>query len=206
MRYVCIYIFFMLSVVTGLTGVVEDPMQKCVQGYFGKHVKLLSVVAKQQPTKKTFRKIMKPLVKDLSGFCEATLLDTGFVIRHTYYRRHRLAVGYDLKNVDSLKVFYEMMQKNPMPQISGPTKAKLMTPSVIVLRYPILQDKDLIGVVSLMVSTDDFLEDVKLADCKAYRIRCSDGIEMSKGTLSEGCRKTEVALPSAEWIIEYDPQ
>lgn len=206
MRYAGIFIILMLLAMTGLAGMEEAPLQKSIQSYFETHIKLLSEAAEQRPTKKTFRKIMKPLVKDISEFREATLLNTNFVIQQTYYKRHKLAVGYDLKEVDSLRLFHEEMQKNPASQISGPTKAKLMNPSVIVLRHPILDDNKFVGVVSLMVSTDDFLEKVKLADCKAYRIRCSDGIEISKGVLSDNCRKVDIKLPSAMWTVEYDHQ
>jgi len=196
----------MFLLMESASGVVPDPMQSKIEVYFGKHVKLLADAAQQQPDKKTFRKIMKPLVKELSEFREATILSTNFVIQLTYYRRHVAAVGYDLKGMDSLKKFHEMMLESPNPQISGPTTANFMRPSLITLRYPILHDEKLVRIISLIISTDDFLEKVGLADCNAYRISCSDGIEVSNGQLSTDCQKIEVELPSAKWSVEYDSQ
>ena len=183
----------------------EPPLRQRVENYFKPGFALLEKAAKKQPDKKTFRKIMKPLVRNFDGFAEATLLDKDFIIRKTYYKRDVAAVGYDLKKTACLKNFHTEMLKHPSPQISGPTKPHLMQPSVIVLRMPVLSDKkELTWVLSLMIKTDHFLKATGLDTCKACRITCQDGCSICKGKLSKKHKQITVKLPSAEWVIEYE--
>ena len=183
---------------------VDMPLERRVEAFFQPPCKVLAEAAAKEPDKKSFRKVMKPVVEKTEGFAGATLLDPDFVIRKTYRRSHAAAVGYDLKKTPSLKKFCEEMKKKPVPQISHPTRPRLMQPSVIVLRQPVINDGKLTGVLSLMILADEFLEKSGLADCPAYKVKCSDGYTFSKGKLSREHRHGVARLPSATWTIDYD--
>ena len=182
----------------------QDPVQAQLQNAAQKYIEILASVARQQPTPKTFCDIMAPFVTGLEGFRGATLLAPDFIIQQVYYKRHVGGIGYDVKSHDSLKRFYTMMREAPAPQVSGPTRARLWRPSYIALRYPIMRDGSLAGVVSLFVGTETLLQGTALADCSAFRISCSDVEPVAKGNLSPHCRRIVVELPSTAWTVEYD--
>jgi hypothetical protein len=183
-----------------------DPLQQQLQSAAQKYVDVLASAAAEHPSSKTFRDVMRPLVNGLKGFRGATLLGPDFVIRQVYYRRHAGGIGYDVKSHDALKGFYTMMCEAPAPQVSGPTRARLWRPSYVALRHPIVRDGELLGVVSLFVGTDTFLQGTALANCGAYRISSPDVESVSKGSLPPECRRVVVKLPSTEWTVEYDEQ
>jgi hypothetical protein len=60
------------------------------------------------------------------------------------------------------------------------------------------------GMVSMMVRTEAFLKAVGLDTCKAYRFTCLGKEAESKGTLTAAKRQLTLALPSTEWLIEYE--
>ncbi len=182
----------------------ENPIAVALQSSVQKYVDILSEAAEQNPTKNTFRRIMKPYVTDLPGVRAATLLDPDFKIRQVYFRRHFAGIGYDVKSQDVMKSFFTMMTQKPEPQISGPTLPKLLRPSFVALRHPIMRDNSLTGVLTMFIATDTLLAQAGLLDGTAYRITSPDVGVVSKGTLSEHCQKTVIPLPSTQWTIEYD--
>jgi hypothetical protein len=181
------------------------PMPQRIEQQVGSYVGLLKRAAQQHPSPETFRKVMKPLVGALSGFREATLLSPEFVIHQVYHKRHAAGVGFDLRTVETLKPYLDLMVTSLAPQISGPSKAGLFRSSYIAVRHPIVEESTVTGCVSLMVSTKSFLKAVGLSECRAYRISCPDGGGCSQGVLSSDALKITVALPSMSWTIEYDP-
>jgi hypothetical protein len=181
-----------------------EPLALQLQNSAQRYVDILASAARQRPTPKTFRDVMQPLVIGLDGFRGATLLGSDFVIRQVYFKRHAGGIGYDVKSLDALKGFYDMMCDDPAPQISGPTRARLWRPSCVALRHPIVRDGELLGVVSLFVGTETFLGGTALADCNAFRISAPDVESLIKGKLSPQCRHVVVKLPSTEWTVEYD--
>lgn len=181
----------------------EAELNTAVQSYFAPLFAGLEKAAHQQPTKDTFREIMKPFVADLDGFFGSTLIDSEFVIRQVYRRRNFLAVGYDLKKVEELGYFWDLMRKKPGPQLSEPGHGSLLQPRLIAMRYPIIQEGQLTGVVSLMIRTKAFLKATGLDQAAAYRIVCRGQEAESEGELGEDYRQITLQLPANEWLIQY---
>jgi hypothetical protein len=181
----------------------EAELNTAVQSYFTPLFAGLEKAARQQPTVDTFRETMKPFVADLDGFFGSTLIDSEFVIRQVYRRRNFLAVGYDLKKVEELGYFWDLMRKTPGPQLSEPGHGSLLQPRLIAMRYPIIQEGQLTGVVSLMIRTKAFLKATGLDQAAAYRIVCRGQEAESEGELGEDYRQIILQLPANEWLIQY---
>ena len=197
-------IVFGLSVVSPAFALPEEAdLAKAVQSYFGEMFQGLKMAAHQKPTKENFRAIMKPVIDKTEGFYGSTLIDSDFVIRQVYKPRNFLAVGYDLKKVRQLDYFWDEMRKKPAPQLSEPGHGSLLQPRLIAMRYPVLENGQLIGVVSLMVRTDAFLQATGLDQAQAYRIVCRGQEAEAKGELGERYREVRLQLPSTDWLIQY---
>jgi len=181
----------------------DDPVGKAVAAYFDRTFANLKAVADKQPTKDTFRDAMKPLEDATDGFFGGSFIDTDFVIREVYYPRDFLARGFDLKKVKQLDYFWDLMRKNPTPQLSEPGHGSIIQPRLIAMRYPVLKDGKLAAVVSFFVRTEKFLADVRLGDAKGYRIICRGVLAEEDGTLGADAKRVTVALPANEWVIEY---
>jgi hypothetical protein len=182
----------------------EDVLTLSVQGYFTNLFARLSQAAAQQPTEATFRTVMRPLVDDLPGLYGASLIDTNWTIRQTYFRRHFLAEGFDLKKVRELDRFRELMDRQPAAQLSEPGRGGLTQPHLISLRYPVMRDGRLAAIVSLMVRTEDFLRAAGLDNCRAYRVTCQGQVTETRGELTPARRTVKLELPSTEWVIDYE--
>ena len=183
----------------------DDPVGKAVAAYFEKTFANLKAVADRQPTKDTFREAMKPLEDATAGFFGGSYIDTDFVIREVYYPRDFLARGFDLKKVKQLDYFWDLMRKNPTPQLSEPGHGSIVQPRLIAMRYPVLKDGKLTAVVSFFVRTGAFLDAVGLGDAKGYRITCRGVLAEEDGKLGTSPKSVTVALPANEWLIEYAP-
>ena len=181
----------------------DDPVGKAVAAYFDKAFANLKAVADRQPTKDTFREAMKPLEDATDGFFGGSFIDTDFVIREVYYPRDFLARGFDLKKVKQLDYFWDLMRKNPTPQLSEPGHGSIVQPRLIAMRYPVLKDGKLAAVVSFFVRTEKFLEAVGLGDAKGYRISCRGVLAEEDGKLDADAKRVTVSLPANEWVIEY---
>ena len=181
----------------------DDPVGQATAAYFAKTFADLKAVADKQPTKDTFREAMKPLEDATPGFFGGSFIDTDFVIREVYYPRDFLARGFDLKKVKQLAHFWDLMRKNPTPQLSEPGHGNIVQPRLIAMRYPVLKDGKLSAVVSFFVRTEKFLEAVGLGDAKGYRITCRGVLAEEDGKLGTNAKSVTVSLPANEWVIEY---
>lgn len=181
----------------------EDPVGQAVAAYFEKTFAGLKAVADKQPDKDTFRAAMKPLEETTDGFFGGSFIDTNFVIREVFYPRDFLARGFDLKKVRQLDHFWDLMRKNPSPQLSEPGHGNLVQPRLIAMRHPVLKDGQLAAVVSFFVRTEHFLKAVGLDNAKGYRITCRGAVAEEKGKLGGSPKSVTVALPENEWLIEY---
>lgn len=181
----------------------DDPVGQAVSAYFAQRFADLKAVADRLPTKDTFREAMKPLEDATPGFFGGSFIDTDFVIREVYYPRDFLARGFDLKKVKQLDYFWDLMRKNPTPQISEPGHGNIVQPRLIAMRYPVLKDGQLAAVVSFFVRTGSFLDAVGLGDAKGYRITCRGVLAEEDGKLGDRPKSVTVALPANEWLVEY---
>ncbi len=181
----------------------EGDLSKAVQNYFAPLFAGLESAAEQQPSVDNFREVMKPFVSDIDGFFGSTLIDSDFVIRQVYRRRNFLAVGYDLKKVKELDYFWDRMNMSPSPQLSEPGHGSLLQPRLIAMRYPVLKEGQLTGVVSLMIRTKAFLKATGLDQVAAYRIVCRGQEAETKGELGNDYRQITLQLPANEWLIQY---
>jgi hypothetical protein len=181
----------------------DDPVGLATAEYFAKTFANLKAVADKQPDKDTFRAAMKPLEEATDGFFGGSFIDTNFVIREVFYPRDFLARGFDLKKVRQLDHFWDLMRKNPSPQLSEPGHGNLVQPRLIAMRYPVLKDGQLAAVVSFFVRTEHFLKAVGLDNAKGYRITCRGAVAEEKGKLGGSPKSVTVALPENEWLIEY---
>ena len=181
----------------------DDPVGIATAAYFAKQFENLKAVADRQPTPETFREAMKPLAEATPGFFGGSIIDTDFVIREVYYPRDFLARGFDLKKVKQLDYFWELMRKEPTPQLSEPGHGNIVQPRLIAMRYPVLKEGRLESVVSFFVRTESFLDAVGLGDAKAYRITCRGVLAEEDGKLGNTPRAVTVTLPANEWLIEY---
>ena len=181
----------------------DDPVGMAVASYFSTNFANLKAVADRQPTKDTFREAMKPLEDATDGFFGGSFIDTDFVIREVYYSRDFLARGFDLKKVKQLDYFWDLMRKNPTPQLSEPGHGSIVQPRLIAMRYPVMKDGKLAAVVSFFVRTEAFLKAVGLDQAKAYRITCRGVLAEEDGKLGDNPKSVTVSLPANEWLIEY---
>ena len=181
----------------------DDPVGKATAAYFAKTFADLQAVADRQPTKETFREAMKPLEEATEGFFGGSFIDTDFVIREVYHPRDFLARGFDLKKVKQLDHFWDLMRKEPTPQLSEPGHGSIVQPRLIAMRYPVMKDGQLAAVVSFFVRTGAFLDAVGLGDAKGYRITCRGVLAEEDGKLGANPKSVTVSLPANEWLIEY---
>jgi hypothetical protein len=181
---------------TALAARVNRVFDRCFQE--------LKQVAEQNPTADSFRQIVEPLAGRIPGFFDASLIDTNFVIRQVYMKRHFLARGYDLNHVGALRDFLDRMHRAPAPQLSEPARGGAMQPSVISMRYPVLAEGKLIIIVSLMIRTEAFLAETGLDRRPAWVIFCQGRKAEASGTLSDHPREITLPLPSTEWVIRFD--
>ena len=181
-----------------------DPVKSNIKNYFGNLFSTLKQAADQTPDKESFREIMKPLVGNIEGMYGATLIGTNFVIKQVYFSKHFLARGFDLKKVKELKDFYKQMQIKPAPQLSEPGRGSIMQPALVAMRYPVIKDKKIINIVSLMIRTESFLEAVGLDKLNTYEIICLGKTAEKEGNLSRNPKVITLKLPSTEWVIKYD--
>lgn len=181
----------------------DDAVGQAVAAYFATQFANLKAVADRQPTRETFRAAMKPLEEATPGFFGGSFIDTDFVIREVYYPRDFLARGFDLKKVKQLDHFWDLMRKEPTPQISEPGHGNIVHPRLIAMRYPVMQAGKLGAVVSFFLRTESFLKAVGLGDAKGYRITCRGVLAEEDGKLGDSPKSVTVALPANEWKIEY---
>ncbi len=181
----------------------DDPVGKATADYFAKMFANLQAVADRQPTTDTFRAAMKPLEEATPGFFGGSFIDTNFVIREVYYPRDFLARGFDLKKVDQLDYFWDLMRKTPSPQVSEPGHGNIVQPRLIAMRCPVMKDDKLAAVVSFFVRTESFLKAVGLDKAKGYRITCRGVLAEEDGKLGDHPKSVTVSLPANEWLIEY---
>jgi len=182
----------------------EAELKTSVEAYFGDLFQRLGQAAGQSPTEETFREVMKPQIEKIDGLFGATLINADWEIRQVYFKRDFLAVGFSLKKVKELDVFRKRMEEKPEPQLSEPGHGNIMQPRLIAMRYPIIKDGKMAGMVSMMVRTEAFLKAVKLDACKALTFTCLGKVAESKGTLTAARKQVTLSLPSTEWLIEYE--
>ncbi len=175
-----------------------------VKHYFDNAFSRLEKVAAQKPTVKTFRAAMKPCAEATDGFFGGSYIDSDYTIRQVYKKRNFLARGFDLRKVKPLEVFWKEMDSQPAAQLSEPSNGGLLRPSLISLRVPVITNGELEAVVSLMVRTEGFLNATGLDECNAFKIFCRGELAEEKGELSDQPREVKLALPSTEWVIQYD--
>ena len=181
-----------------------DPIGIAAEKYFTETFARLGKVAAEKPDEDSFRKAMKPCAKATDGFFGGTYIDTDYTIRQVYKKRNFLARGYSLRKVDELKYFWDLMDKAPAPQLSEPGHSLTQPIHLIALRYPVITNGKLEGVVSMMIRTKAFLEASGLDKCKAWKIICRGEDAESDGKLSDNPTRVELSLPSTEWVILYD--
>jgi hypothetical protein len=201
-RFVTLALLF--AALTVRAAQTDDPFGVAVENYFTAVFAKLGEIAAQKPTMETFRDAMKPAAESTDGFFDATLIDADFVIDQSYYKIHALANGFDLKKVRKLDYFRGLMCTAPAPQLSEPSHGSLFQPRLISMRYPVLTDGKLQGVVSMMVRTEKFIEAAGLDKCRAYKIICRGETAEEKGNLSANHHEVKLTLPSTEWVIQYD--
>jgi hypothetical protein len=199
----CITLALLLTALAVQAAQTDDPIGLAVETYFDNAFARLGQVAAQKPTVETFRDAIRPCAEATDGFFGGTLIDTDYVIRQTYRRRNALARGFSLRKVKQLDYFWEQMDKNPAPQLSEPGHGSLIQPRLIAMRYPVLTNGELQGVVSMMVRTDNFLEAVGLDKCRAFKIICRGEPAEEKGELSDHYREVKLSLPATDWVIQY---
>ncbi|QHI69593.1 hypothetical protein [Tichowtungia aerotolerans] len=183
-----------------------DPIGIAAEKYFRETFARLGEVAAKKPTPDTFRKAMKPCAEATDGFFGGTYIDTDYTIRQVYYKRNFLARGFSLRKVDQLTYFWDLMDKSPAPQLSEPGHSLTQPIHLIALRYPILTNGKLEGVVSMMIRTKAFLKASGLDQCSAWKIICRGEEAEEDGNLSDHYREVKLTLPSTEWVIQYDPK
>jgi len=186
-----------------LFALTQKELEENIKNYFALNFSRLRQVASSYPQPNNFREIMKPVAEETEGFFGASLISPDFIILQVYYPSHFLARGYDLKKVKELEYFYKLMQENPQPQLSEPAGGGPLNPRLIAMRYPIVKEKKLIGVVSMMVREEAFLKAVGLDKVKAFRIICLGKLAKEKGKLLGEYKEIKLLLPSTEWIIQY---
>lgn len=193
-----------LAVCPAQAAPTEAELKTAVETYFNDLFQRLGKVAEQSPTEDSLRELMKPQVEKIDGLFGATLINADWEIRQVYFKRDFLAVGFSLKKVKELDGFRKLMEEKPGPQLSEPGHGNIMQPRLVALRYPMIKDGKMAGMVSMMIRTEAFLKAVKLDACKAYRFTCLGKEAESKGTLTAARKQIKVTLPSTEWIIDFE--
>lgn len=203
-----VFLFFALSVNLFLSAqcraLSEEELAQKVKAYFEDKFIRLEAVARQHPAVESYRQLMRPEAEKIEGFFGGSLIDADFVIRQVYHPSHFLARGYDLKKVKELKYFYKKMMEEPSPQLSEPGRGSLVQPRLIAMRYPVIKDGKLEGIISMMVRTEYFLRAVGLDKCKAFKIICRGEPAEEKGFLSDKYKEAALDLPSTQWRIQYE--
>ena len=183
----------------------EAELRAAVEAYFNDLFQRLGKVAEQSHTEDSFRELMKPQIGKVEGLYCATLINADWEIRQVYFGKFDLlAIGYSLKKVSELDGFRKLMDEKAAPQLSEPGHGSLMQPRLIAMRYPLIKDGKMAGMVSMMVRTEAFLKAVKLDTCKAFTFTCLGKEAESKGALTDARRQVKIALPSTEWVIAYE--
>jgi hypothetical protein len=182
----------------------DDPIGIAAEKYFTETFVRLGKVAAKKPTVDTFREAMKPCAEATDGFFGGTYIDTDYAIRQVYKKRNFLARGFSLRKVKQLDYFWDLMDKKPAPQLSEPGHSLTQPIHLIALRYPVITNGKLEGVVSMMIRTGAFLEASGLETCKAWKIICLGKVAEEKGKLSASPRTVKLDLPSTQWVIQYD--
>lgn len=203
-RWTCALILTLAAYSPALAAPTEAELKTAVESYFADLFGRLGKAAEKSPTEETFREAMKPQIESLDGLFGATLLNTDWEIRQVYFKRDFLAVGFSLKKVKELDAFRKLMDEKPGPQLSEPGHGNIVQPRLIAMRYPMLKDGKMTGMVSMMVRTEAFLKAVKLDTCQAFKITCLGKEAESKGTLTAARKQVTLTLPSTEWVIEYE--
>ena len=193
-----------LAVCTGQAAPTEAELKASVETYFSDLFQRLGKAAAQAPTADTFRDVMKPQIEKIDGLFGATLINADWEIRQVYFRRDFLAVGFSLTKVSELDAFRKLMKEKPAPQLSEPGHGSIIQPRLIALRYPVIRDGKMVSMVSMMIRTEAFLKAVKLDTCKAFTFTCLGKEAESRGTLSGARKEVKIALPSTEWVIQYE--
>jgi hypothetical protein len=196
---------FLILLLAAFRADSADLIGTAAENYFAGLFAKLENAAAQKPTVESFRDVMKPVAESVSGFYDATLIDTHYVIRQTYLKRNVIARGFNLRNVRPLDDFWKAMDEHPAAQLSEPGHGTILQPRLISMRVPFFTDGNLAGIVSMMIRTEDFLAAVKLDQCPAYQIICRGEPAEEKGSLSAHCCEVKLSLPSTEWVIRYDP-
>jgi hypothetical protein len=193
-----------LAVCPAQAAPTEAELKTAAETYFSDLFQRLGKVAEQSPTEDTFRDLMKPQIEAIGGLYGATLINADWEIRAVYFKRDFLAVGFSLKKVKQLDAFRKLMDEKPGPQLSEPGHGSIVQPRLIAMRYPMIKDGKMTGMVSMMIRTEAFLKAVKLDTCKAFKFTCLGTEAESEGTLTDARKQVKIALPSTEWIIEYE--
>jgi hypothetical protein len=183
----------------------EDELKTAAESYFADLFQRLGKAAEQSPTEETFRDIMRPQIGKVEGLYGATLINADWEIRQVYFGKFDLlAIGYSLKKVKELDAFRKLMEEKPGPQLSEPGHGSILQPRLIAMRYPMIKDGKMAGMVSMMVRTEAFLAATKLDTCKAYRFTCLGKEAESKGKLTDARKHVSLALPATEWVIDFE--
>ena len=182
----------------------EAELKTAVETYFTDQFQRLGKAAEQAPTVETFREVMKPQIEKIDGLFGATLINSDWEIRQVYFKRDFLAVGFSLKKVKELDGFRKLMVEKPAPQLSEPGHGNIVQPRLVALRYPMIKDGKMTGMVSMMIRTEAFLKAVKLDTCKAFKFTCLGKDAEIKGTLTDARKQVNISLPSTEWVIEFE--
>lgn len=182
----------------------DDIIGSKTAAYFKMVFEQMGTAAAKNPTVDTFRDALRPVAEGTKGFYGGTLLNADWTIIQVYNKSHFLARGFDLHKVKELAGFIAKMKDNPGPQLSEPGHGSLVQPRLIAMRYPVITNGKMTGMVSMMIRTESYLKAVGLDQCKAFRITCLGLGAEEKGKLSKSPNKVTLTLPATEWIIEYD--
>ena len=203
-RWISMLAMMGLAVCPAQAAPTEVELKAAVETYFNDLFQRLGKVAEQSPTEDTFRDLMRPQIEKIDGLFGATLINADWEIRAVYFKRDFLAVGFSLKKVKELDGFRKLMEEKPAPQLSEPGHGNIMQPRLVAMRFPMIKDGKMTGMVSMMIRTEAFLKAVKLDTCKAFKFTCLGKEAESKGTLTDARKQVKLALPSTEWIIEFE--
>ena len=203
-RLISVLAIMGLAVCPAQAAPTEVELKAAVETYFNDLFQRLGKVAEQSPTEDTFRDLMRPQIEKIDGLFGATLINADWEIRAVYFKRDFLAVGFSLKKVKELDGFRKLMEEKPAPQLSEPGHGNIMQPRLVAMRFPMVKDGKMTGMVSMMIRTEAFLKAVKLDTCKAFKFTCLGKEAESKGTLTDARKQVKLALPSTEWIIEFE--
>lgn len=206
MKKIVLGIFFLVvaaSLGTAASVPANDPVGQKVEVYFNDVFAKLRLAADAVSGPDDFRKAMKPVVSGVPGIFGGSYIDENWVIREVLFPSHFLARGFDLKGVEELHYFQDKLKEAPGPQLSEPAHGSIAQPRLIAMRYPIVREGKVRGLVSMMVRTAFFLKAVGLDKAKAYEIICLGQSAQTHGTLGDDYKEIRLSLPSTEWVIRY---